>query len=130
MSDQERRWLEELSGCTFPPGSWDQRFVRSLSIKPDALHLTETQRQSLLRLRHKYRRQIQERYAVALQHYPFRTGGHDLRANVWAHYRDTTQRLTTWTKYALMIRRRFGTQLKAMNPDGTWRPWSPSELDY
>ena len=45
MTDRERRWLEELSLCTFPPGSRDRRLVRSLSVKPDAVQLTDSQRE-------------------------------------------------------------------------------------
>ena len=36
--------------------------------------------------------------------------------------------LTTWWHYASRIAREFGTSLKVMRPDGTWRKWSPQEL--
>ena len=36
--------------------------------------------------------------------------------------------LTTWWRYARRIADQFGTSLKVMQPDGTWRKWSPQEL--
>ena len=37
-------------------------------------------------------------------------------------------RLTTWWEYAARIRRAFGTSLKVIQPDGTWRKWAPDAL--
>ena len=34
-----------------------------------------------------------------------------------------------WFAYAALLRTHRGLDLKAMRPDGTWRPWSPLELD-
>ncbi|MEN6533353.1 MAG: hypothetical protein ABFD89_06800 [Bryobacteraceae bacterium] len=53
-SDDERIAALALRGCTFPLGSWDKRFVRSLHSEA----LTERERPQLWRLFIRYRRQI------------------------------------------------------------------------
>lgn len=55
MNDQQRRWLDQLSGCTFLPGSWDKRFVRDLA--GTDRELTAKQAAAIERLAYKYRRQ-------------------------------------------------------------------------
>ncbi len=55
LSEDERTALQCLSCCTFPPGSWDKRFVR------DNVTLATTTEKSVAqiwRLFHRYRRQI------------------------------------------------------------------------
>jgi hypothetical protein len=50
-----------LGNCSFAPGSWDKRFCRSMAaMAKNALDIpmTERQRVHLLRLVHKYRRQM------------------------------------------------------------------------
>ena len=48
-----------LAACTFPPGSWDKRFARDMAARSTTdLGFTERQRVHLLRLAHKYRRQM------------------------------------------------------------------------
>lgn len=55
LSEDERLALHCLAGCTFPPASWDKRFVR------DNVSLATTTEKSVAqiwRLFHRYRRQI------------------------------------------------------------------------
>lgn len=50
-----------LGACSFLPGSWDKRFARSMAFRaehPEGGCFTERQRVHILRLAHKYRRQI------------------------------------------------------------------------
>ena len=53
----------------------------------------------------------------------------------WATIRDDASgymtdhsSLTTWRRYAARIADEFGTSLQVMQPDGSWRNWSPQEL--
>lgn len=46
---------------------------------------------------------------------------------VWDYsntYRNDAHQIGKWMEYW----RLHGSKLKAMNPDGTWREWSPEEL--
>ena len=50
-----------LEACSFLPGSWDKRFARNMAAKSrhaPAGDFTEKQRVHLIRLAHRYRRQI------------------------------------------------------------------------
>ena len=48
-----------LAQCSFLPGSWDKRFAREMAARAATdLGFTERQRVHLLRLAHKYRRQM------------------------------------------------------------------------
>jgi hypothetical protein len=50
-----------LNRCTYVPGCWDKRFARAMAAIADVdpeWAFTERQRASLLRLAHKYRRQV------------------------------------------------------------------------
>jgi len=50
-----------LARCTFVPGCWDKRFARAMAALADHnpdWEFTERQRASLIRLAHKYRRQV------------------------------------------------------------------------
>lgn len=51
-----------LGNCTFLPASWDKRFARNMArVATQDLRFTERQENHLLRLAHKYRRQISAR---------------------------------------------------------------------
>lgn len=66
MTD-ERAIVIALRSCYLLPGSWEKRFVRSLSgLKEDAL-LSVKQRQQLWRMVYKYRRQIDKRFQALLK---------------------------------------------------------------
>ena len=64
MTEEERAIAEALSRCTFLPGCWDKRFARDMAAhaarKPDE-PISERQAAHLLRLSHKYRRQLPTR---------------------------------------------------------------------
>jgi hypothetical protein len=49
----------------------------------------------------------------------------------WAHVKDDAHggRGGAWFGYARLVERRFGLSLKVMQLDGSWRPWSPFDLD-
>ena len=49
----------------------------------------------------------------------------------WAHVKDDAHGGCggAWFGYARWVEQRFGLSLKVMQPDGSWRPWSPFELD-
>lgn len=67
MTDDERAVALALGKVNYLPASWDKRFGRdmaALAQQPDAA-LTEPQRTSLWRLRHRYRRQIPTNVPVA-----------------------------------------------------------------
>ena len=49
------RLIRALARCTFPVGSWDKRFVRNML---DREEFSEKQQACILRLVHRYRRQI------------------------------------------------------------------------
>jgi hypothetical protein len=57
MTDQQQRWIEELSHCSFYPGSWDKRFVRDLATFPPEQELSEKQAAALARVAWRYRKQ-------------------------------------------------------------------------
>lgn len=57
MTDEQRKMVDELAGCTFIPGSYQKRFVRDMISRLDK-DLTEKQAAFLAKLRVKYRRQI------------------------------------------------------------------------
>lgn len=61
MTQTEKEIALALGNCTFLPGSWDKRFARDLAFaaknSPDVA-FTERQAAHLLRLAHKYRRQL------------------------------------------------------------------------
>lgn len=68
MTPRERKIASALSACTFCPASWDKRFARIMGEhveRQPEVPLTERQATQLLRLAHKYRRQIG---AVVLEH--------------------------------------------------------------
>lgn len=60
MTDQQKRWLRQLAGCTFLPGSYDKRFVRDLNARlaanPES-ELTEKQAAFLRKTAYRYRKQ-------------------------------------------------------------------------
>lgn len=61
MTPAERSIAIALGRCSFPPGSWDKRFARDLaSVAERSPEIAYTERQAahLLRLAHKYRRQL------------------------------------------------------------------------
>lgn len=68
MTAAEISIAEALSRCTFLPASWDKRFCRQMGEqakrRPD-LDLTDRQVAWLLRLAHKYRRQLPTRVIEA-----------------------------------------------------------------
>ena len=49
----------------------------------------------------------------------------------WAHVKDDAHggRGGAWFAYSRLVEHLFGLPLKVMQPDGSWRPWSPLELD-
>jgi hypothetical protein len=56
-----RRVAAALGHCSFLPGSWDKRFARDLAAAAGSdpePEFSEAQRAHLLRLAHKYRRQL------------------------------------------------------------------------
>lgn len=57
MTEQQQRWIAELSRCSFYPGSWDKRFVRDMATLPADKELTERQAAALLRTAWRYRKQ-------------------------------------------------------------------------
>jgi len=77
------RVARALARCTLLPGCWDKRFSRAMSAIADVdpgWPFTERQRASLLRLAHKYRRQLKTEIIILAQ---------DL-AEAAAHTRETT----------------------------------------
>jgi len=58
-----------LTSCTFKPGCWDKKFVRDLAERVRGGHVdfSERQRETLLRLVHKYRRQIPTEILIIAQ---------------------------------------------------------------
>lgn len=63
MTDEQRRLILRLSRCTFLPGSYEKRFVRSmvaLAHSKDNPDLTEKQAAFLARVSQRYRRQLAE----------------------------------------------------------------------
>lgn len=57
MTDQQRKWIQELTRCTFQPGSWEKRFVRDLAALSPYDVLTERQAAALHRTAYRYRKQ-------------------------------------------------------------------------
>lgn len=57
MTEQQQRWVAELSHCSFYPGSYDKRFVRDLASYPPDKALTEKQAAFLHKLAWRYREQ-------------------------------------------------------------------------
>lgn len=55
MTSQERKIASALKGVTFLPGHFDKRFVRQLNFEKD---MTVKGRAFMIKLLHKYRRQI------------------------------------------------------------------------
>lgn len=58
-------------------------------------------------------------------------GQSDLLLGVWGSYRSDAQRSPWWEVYRHRLRAAglwTGT-FWAMNPDGSWRPWNPDELE-
>ena len=60
-----KRLARALHGCSMLPGSWDKRFARNMAEIADAddrepgkYGITQAQKDQLIRLAHKYRRQI------------------------------------------------------------------------
>jgi hypothetical protein len=61
MTPAERQIALALGRCSFLPGTWDKRFCRALASAAEhapGVPLTERQGVHLLRLAHKYRRQL------------------------------------------------------------------------
>lgn len=59
--------ISALSKCTFLPGSWDKRFARDMAGLFPGGDLTEKQRANVLRLVHKYRRQLDTNVVILAQ---------------------------------------------------------------
>jgi hypothetical protein len=57
VTGEQQRWLQLLSRCTFLPGSFEKRLVRSLAALGTHDLLTEKQAACLEKLAWKYRRQ-------------------------------------------------------------------------
>ena len=57
-TDEDRASIEKLSHCRFVPASFDKRFVRGMASQISSGEITEKQRAYLVKLIHKYRRQI------------------------------------------------------------------------
>lgn len=55
MTDQQQKWIAQLSTCAFYPGSWEKRFVRDLATFPPEQELTEKQAAALHRTAWHYR---------------------------------------------------------------------------
>lgn len=55
----EYRCMKAILGVTMMPGSWDKRFRNNLPT--DAEKLTEKQRYWLIKIAHRYRRQIRDK---------------------------------------------------------------------
>lgn len=64
--DPYARMVRALEGCTFLPGSWDKRFVRDMSGKPDSA-MTSKQKASVLRMVQKFRRQLSVEIIILAQ---------------------------------------------------------------
>lgn len=73
MTDQQRKWIEELARCSFYPGSYDKRFVRDMESQPADAVLTEKQAAFLHRLAWRYRKQRGD-YKMQRPADPFRAG--------------------------------------------------------
>lgn len=58
MEQYQRDMINELRACTFLPGSYQKRFVRDMSTKPDDYELSEKQAAFLEKLHYMYREQI------------------------------------------------------------------------
>lgn len=61
LTDPEKQIALALGACSFSPGTWDKRFCHAMATKaakePED-DLSERQRDNLLRMAHKYRRQL------------------------------------------------------------------------
>ncbi|NEP61459.1 MAG: hypothetical protein F6K31_31660 [Symploca sp. SIO2G7] len=61
MTPEQIEKINKLAGCTFKPGSWDKRFVRSLKESSEQTpnkELSVKQIEWVDKLTYKYRRQI------------------------------------------------------------------------
>lgn len=61
MTDAEQQIALALGRCTFIPGCWDKSFCHAMATRAaraDHADLSERQRDNLLRMAHKYRRQL------------------------------------------------------------------------
>lgn len=61
MTDEQRRLILRLSKCTFLPGSYEKRFVRSMAALANSkgeTELSEKQAAFLAKVGHRYRRQL------------------------------------------------------------------------
>lgn len=59
MTPEQREQIQLLSHCVMLPGSYEKRFVRDMSTKPDDEVLSEKQAAFLEKTFHRYRKQIQ-----------------------------------------------------------------------
>ena len=58
-TDEDKANIAKLVRCTFLPGSFDKRFARDIDSQlANSCEITEKQRAYLVKLVHKYRRQI------------------------------------------------------------------------
>lgn len=60
--------ISALARCTFLPASWDKRFVGAMCQRPPD-KMTEPHRATILRLIHRYRRQISTEIIILAQDY-------------------------------------------------------------
>jgi hypothetical protein len=69
VSPGAKRIAKALAGCSMLPGSWDKRFARDMArlaeTEPDK-ELTDPQKENLIRLAHKYRRQLGKDFLAKL----------------------------------------------------------------
>lgn len=58
MTADELELIDSLRCCRFLPGSWEKRFVHDLAGFKQESVLSQRQRESLLSLGHRYRKQL------------------------------------------------------------------------
>lgn len=58
MTIDEQKMVSDLSRCKFAVGSWDKKFASNLNVMPAEKELTPAQKENLIRVHHKYRKQI------------------------------------------------------------------------
>lgn len=58
MTDLEKKVLNRLANATFLPGSFDKRFIRNMAATWTERDLTVKGRDYLLKMLHRYKRQI------------------------------------------------------------------------
>lgn len=70
MSAEQYQKIQALKRCTFLPGSYQKRFVRDMSAKPEDFELSEKQAVYVDKLYYMYRRQISALFPSILDRLP------------------------------------------------------------